>query len=94
MSAVSCQLLRLTQGSEASPDTLSSQAELLQETVLLAHSQAASPVLLQLLWKAEELLLCLQSASAHQLVCFPRLACCAWDAVDTITSNGAFHGCR
>ena len=70
VSAVSCRLLRLTQGSEASPDILSSEAELLQGTVLLAHSQAASPVLLQLLGKSEELLLCLQSASAHHLVCF------------------------
>ena len=71
VSAVSCRLMRLAQDSNQTvrDETLRLTAATLQETILQARAEAPLPKLLQLLFKAEELLLYLLKASAHHLVC-------------------------
>ncbi|KAK9860347.1 hypothetical protein WJX84_007585 [Apatococcus fuscideae] len=71
LAAISCRLLRLSQGRQADRQDMQRRADLLQETLLQATAHPASPQLLQILVKAEELVLCLQAASPHKMVDMP-----------------------
>ncbi|KAK9862728.1 hypothetical protein WJX84_002231 [Apatococcus fuscideae] len=94
VSAVSCRLLRLAQNSQVPKETLSSRAAVLQETIIQAHTETASPGLLQLLNKGEELLLFLQKASAHHLVDVASLTTHVLDCLASIYQLPQADACR
>ncbi len=76
ISMVSCRLVGLIQGSGVCNSVIRSHAQVLQEALLQTQSEYTEPHLLQTLGKAEEMLACLQKASAFDAVCALSSASC------------------